>query len=111
MNDVSDATYHIAMKAEVGQTYHISTKRMISIADLVKKICETINVKYTDLVKETEERLGKDQSYMLNSDKLRRELGWKDTIDLEEGITTTIEWVDRNLETLRNLPHEYVHKA
>ena len=111
MDDVSDATYHIATKGEPGNTYHISTREMISIVDLVKRICEMINVNYPDLVEESEERLGKDQSYMLNSNKLRYEFGWQDTIDLEKGIITTIEWVDENLEILRNLPHEYIHKS
>ena len=32
-------------------------------------------------------------------------------IDLEEGIESTIKWVDRNLDILKNLPHEYIHKA
>jgi len=111
MNDVSDATYRIATKAEAGQTYHISTKRMISIVDLVKKICEMISFNDSDLIEETEERLGKDQSYMLDSEKIRKELEWKDRIELEAGIMSTIEWVDKNLETLRNLPHKYIHKS
>ena len=84
---------------------------MVSIVDLVRKICEMIDVNYTDLVKETEERLGKDQSYMLNSEKLRMELEWKDRIDLEEGIATTIEWTDKNLEILKNLPDKYIHQS
>ena len=111
MNDVSDATYRIATKAEAGQTYHISTKRMISIVDLVKKICEMISFNDSDLIEETEERLGKDQSYMLDSEKIRKELEWKDRIELEAGIMSTVEWVDKNLETLRNLPHKYIHKS
>ena len=111
MKDVSDATYRVAMNGIVGDTYHISTKETISIRDLVIKICKSIDMNFYDLVEESEERLGKDQSYMLNSDKIRKELGWKDTIDLEEGIASTIEWVDRNLDTLKNLPHEYIHKS
>jgi len=111
MDDVSDATYRIAMNGIVGDTYHISTKETISIRDLVVKICQSIDMNFYDLVEESEERLGKDQSYMLNSDKIRKELGWKDTIDLEEGIASTIKWIERNLDTLKNLPHEYIHKA
>ena len=84
---------------------------MVSIVDLVRKICEMIDVNYTDLVKETKERLGKDQSYMLNSEKLRMELEWKDIIDLEEGIATTIEWADKNLDILKNLPDKYIHQS
>ena len=73
------------------------------------KICELLNFSFLELIKETEERLGKDQSYMLDSNKLRKELGWQDTIDLEKGIQSTIEWIDKNLDTLRNLSQEYIH--
>ena len=111
VDDVSDATYRIAMNGTVGDTYHISTKEIISIRDLVIKICKSIDMNFYDLVEESEERLGKDQSYKLDSDKIRKELGWQEAIDLEEGIASTIEWVDSNLDTLKNLPHEYIHKA
>jgi dTDP-glucose 4,6-dehydratase len=110
IHDVADATYRIALNGTVGKTYHISTKDTISVRDLVSKICEFINVNFTDLVEESEERLGKDQSYMLDSDKLRKELSWNDTIDLKEGIASTVEWIDSNLDELKNLPHEYIHK-
>jgi len=111
MDDVSDATYKITLNGTVGNTYHISTKETMSIRNLVIEICDLLNVEFTDLVKESDDRLGKDQSYKLNSDKIRKELGWKAAIDLKEGIASTIEWVDSNLETLKNLPHEYIHKA
>jgi len=111
MDDVSDATYRIAMNGIVGDTYHISTKETISIRDLVIKICKLLNVNFSDLVEESEERLGKDQSYKLDSGKIREELGWQDTIDIEEGIASTIEWVDSNLDKLKNLPNKYIHKS
>jgi dTDP-glucose 4,6-dehydratase len=78
---------------------------------LVRKICDFIKVDFSDLVKDSEESLGKDQSYMLNSNKIRTKLSWKNNIGLEKGIISTIEWVDRNLDILKNLPHEYIHKV
>ena len=111
MDDVSDATYRVALNGTVGETYHISTLQTISIRDLVRKICDFIKVDFSDLVKDSEESLGKDQSYMLNSNKIRTKLSWKNNIGLEKGIISTIEWVDRNLDILKNLPHEYIHKA
>ena len=111
MDDVSDATYRIALNGIVGDTYHISTKETISIRDLVIKICKSIDMNFYDLVEESEERLGKDQSYKLDSDKICEELRWQDTIGIEEGIASIIEWVDSNLDTLKNLSHKYIHKA
>ncbi len=111
MDDVSDATYRILKDGNVGQTYHISTNELISIRELVRKICNLMEIDFLDLVEESEERLGKDQSYKLASNKIRKELGWEDSINLDKGITSTINWIDDNLKTLKKLPHNYIHKS
>ena len=111
INDVADATYRVAINGQAGNTYHLSATNTISIRNLVIKICEDLKVNFSDLVDESEDRLGKDQSYMLNSNKIRKQLGWVDTIGLDQGIQSTIEWVDSNLETLKNLPFKYIHKS
>jgi dTDP-glucose 4,6-dehydratase len=111
INDVADATYKIALKGKIGETYHISTEDIISVRKLVIKICEIMLVKFSDLVEDSDERLGKDQSYMLDSIKLRKEQKWKNNINLEEGLLSTIKWIDESLETLKNLPHKYIHKT
>ena len=111
INDVADATYKIALKGKIGETYHISTKDIISVRKLVIKICEIMLVKFSDLVEDSDERLGKDQSYMLDSIKLRKEQKWKNNINLEEGLLSTIKWIDESLETLKTLPHKYIHKT
>nr|WP_258316501.1 GDP-mannose 4,6-dehydratase [Cylindrospermopsis raciborskii] len=109
IEDVADATYRVAMEGVPGETYHISTQEIVSIRGLVEQICELTGVAFTDLVEVTEERLGKDQAYLLDSEKIRSELGWQDEIGLSEGLRKTLDWVDRNLETLRKLPWDYVH--
>jgi dTDP-glucose 4,6-dehydratase len=111
INDVANATYKIALDGIIGDTYHLSSKTTISIRSLVKKICDFLNVNFSDLVEDSEERLGKDQSYKLDSDKIRKELGWHDKINLEKGIISTIDWVDSNIKILQKLPHEYIHKS
>ena len=77
IKDACEATYLICKEGKIGQDYHISTKAAHSI----KEVVEMVGCKYH----ETEDRLGKDEFYLLNSDKLRS-LGWSETISLEEGI-------------------------
>jgi len=110
MADVANATLKVALKGKIGETYHISKKSTISIRDLVSKICKMLEVNFNDLVEETEDRLGKDQSYLLESSKLREELGWIDTIQLDEGLRETLSWVKGNLSALKELPLDYQHK-
>lgn len=111
IQDVADATYRVALQGTPGETYHISTNQLISIRGLVERICQLTQVDFDDLVAIAPDRLGKDQSYQLNSDKLRTELDWQDTITLEQGLTETLTWVDTHLDTLKSLPLEYIHKA
>lgn len=77
IRDACEATYQICKEGQVGETYHISTNKAHSI----KEVVEMIGCKYEPAT----ERLGKDQAYLLNSDKLR-DMGWQDKITLEEGL-------------------------
>lgn len=110
MDDVSNATWMIAQQAPVGETYHISTDRIISIRDLVELICVRLGKDFSACVEVVGERLGKDSAYWLNSQKLRSTLGWADTIPLEDGIGHTIDWVQRHLAELQGQPAHYIHK-
>ena len=111
INDVVKATYNLALKAEPGSCWHISTNEAISIRDLVKKMCEMTNSEFNSIVNEVGERLGKDKNYLLNSDNLRSNFNWSDKISLHNGIEETMSWIDQNLDLLNTLPWEYVHKA
>jgi dTDP-glucose 4,6-dehydratase len=110
MRDVSDATWKIMLNGKNGNTYHISTDNVISIHDLVLKVCDKLGVPFEDHVEIVGERLGKDAAYHLDSTKLRAELGWKDKIGLEEGLDECIAWVRRNFDVLKNQPYDYIHK-
>lgn len=110
IEDVADATYRVALQGTPGDAYHISGNQTVSIRGLVEQIANLTGVAFEDLATVAEERLGKDQAYLLDSQKIRRELGWQDNISLADGLMTTLAWVDDNLPTLSALPMEYIHK-
>ena len=110
MDDVSAATFKIALDGIPGDSYHISTNETITIRGLVEKICELTNANFSELVEVSEDRLGKDQAYLLNSTKLRENFTWQDKINLEQGLIDTLSWVDNNIEILKSLPADYIHK-
>jgi dTDP-glucose 4,6-dehydratase len=77
----------------------------------VDLICQRMGARLEDVAEIVGERVGKDAAYQLNSDKIRKDLGWTDKVSLEQGIGQTIDWVDANLAALQTLPQSYVHKA
>lgn len=110
MDDVSDATYKIALNGIPGNSYHISTRDTVTIRELVEQISVLTQVDFSELVEVSEDRLGKDQAYLLESSKVRNELNWEDQISLRQGLKETLSWIDGNLETLKKLPADYIHK-
>lgn len=110
IDDVSEATWLIAQGGEIGQAYHISTERLISIRDLVQMICDKLDKNFDESVKIVSERLGKDSAYCLNSTKLQNKLGWSARITLEDGIDQTVSWANANSSDLAELPLNYIHK-
>lgn len=110
MNDVSSATWRIALEAPLGETYHISTNDIVTIRELVQRICNRLKVNFDDAAESVGERLGKDAAYMLDSSKLRQALGWKDDVSLDTGIDECIAWVRNNLDELKRQPFDYQHK-
>ena len=110
IKDVVEATLKLALEGEPGSSWHISTKESISIRELVQNICILTNSNFDELIEETKDRLGKDQSYLLNSQKLRNCLNWEDKIDIHTGLKDTLKWIDLHLPRLKKLPWEYIHK-
>jgi len=111
MRDVCDATYKIMVDGRDGDTYHISTNEVISIRELVERICSKLDVDFDQHVEVVGERIGKDSAYHLDSTKVRTQLGWQDHIDLDQGLNECIAWVKSYFEVLKTQPYDYQHKA
>jgi dTDP-glucose 4,6-dehydratase len=109
--DAMQATLRLAQEADPGTTWHLSTREPISIRALVQRICEGCGVAFSTVVEESGERLGKDQSYLLDSSSIREAFGWSDQVSLKEGLSDTLAWVDDHLDLLKTLPWSYQHKA
>ena len=110
IDDVSNATLLIARNGNIGEDYHISTDRLVSISELVDLIYTLSGKVNSGSNQEIEDRVGKDQGYFLSSSKVRKELGWSPEHELESGLAQSIKWVERYIDDLAGLPLEYFHK-
>ena len=110
MDDVSVILYKILKdKNNIGQTYHISTKKFVSIKKLVEIILKILKIKKT-LIKNVKERDGKDFGYYLDTSKIIKEYKLKNKTNLEQGLRKTIYWINNNLHIIKNLSLDYKHK-
>ena len=53
-----------------------------------------MDYEYDDLVTNTKERIGKDEDYYLNNNKLKK-LGWLPETHINNGLQKTIDWYRR----------------
>lgn len=109
--DVADATYRVCKTEKTGEVYHIAPREEgRSIYDLVRQICDRMNVSFERHVKLIDENFGQDQIFSLSSDKIRKELGWCEQVKFEYGLDETLNWIEENWENIKDYPDEYKHK-
>lgn len=108
--DVADGILKAMEEGKAGESYHFSTDEFVSIRHVVEKVAEVANIPLSDFVQISEDRPGKDQAYLMDASKARRELGWVPKHSLEDGIGTTFRWIEKNLDLILTLPQNYIHK-
>jgi dTDP-glucose 4,6-dehydratase len=111
ITDVVEATYGLCFAGVPGETYHISSNELVSIKDLVTEVASMVGVDAGTLIEEVPDRAGKDETYQLDSSKIRALLAWQETISVSQGLDQVRGWITDNLEHFRGLPRDYVHKA
>jgi len=85
------------------EVYNLGTGKLTENINLVQILIERLNKKLndkyinTDLIKYVEDRLGHDREYRLDCRKIKDQLNWKETFDLQMGLEKTIEWYSNKI--------------
>jgi dTDP-glucose 4,6-dehydratase len=109
-DDIADAIISSASKGAIGEAYHFSSENFYTIRQVVELICGHLGVAFDSLVEVVPDRPGKDQAYLMDSSKSRKDLGWEDKVSLSQGIDATAKWVQDSLKEICSLPLDYIHK-
>jgi dTDP-glucose 4,6-dehydratase len=78
-----------------GETYNVGSGVEKSIDEIADAVLE-LTGKPASLKTIVPDRPGHDRRYLLDSAKLRDELGWRDEIPFAEGLSETVRWYDSN---------------
>ncbi len=85
------AIERILLDGTVGETYNVGTGVERSIEELADLVIDTLG-KPSSLKTIVPDRPGHDRRYLLDSSKIRQELGWEPQIDFDDGVRSTVEW-------------------
>jgi dTDP-glucose 4,6-dehydratase len=80
-----------------GETYNVGSRVEKSIAEIADAVLEHTD-KPESLKTIVPDRPGHDRRYLLDSTKIREELGWSDEVGWAEGIAQTVAWYADNRE-------------
>lgn len=106
-DDFCEGINRMITKGSIGNIYHFSGDKYVSIKEIIKIICRLKKVKFNNFVKITQDRTGKDNFYKLNSSFTKKKLDWKCKTDIEKGIKKTLEFYDNNYKSLSSQPLNY----
>lgn len=93
VEDVCKAVEKILFSGKLGEIYNIGTDCELSVLDVAKILVKKIigeDVNYENYITFVEDRKFNDIRYAINSNKLR-ELGWKEEVKFDEGLSQTIK--------------------
>ena len=101
VKDNCEALYRIFKKGKIGENYNVGSGIRLRNIDLVKLILSiakknNISVKNKNKILYVKDRPGHDKRYALNSNKIKKKLGWKHKTSLKKGLSHTIEWYLKN---------------
>lgn len=102
-----DKVFH---QGEEGETYNIGGFNEWKNLDIVELLCDVMDRKLGNpeghsrqLITFVTDRAGHDRRYAIDASKIKKELGWKPSLQFEEGIEKTVDWYLDNQDWLDHI--------
>ncbi len=99
VDDHNNAVWTIVNKGKTGETYNIGGENEWENIKLVNVLCEKMAVftgkekdHYKKFITFVKDRPGHDMRYAINCDRIKNELGWRQSVDFDGGLDRTITW-------------------
>ena len=103
VEDHADALLLVAEKGAVGRSYNIGGENERTNLELVRTLCAILDAQrpkvsgnYADQITFVTDRPGHDARYAIDPSRIRRELDWRPSVTVEEGLARTVAWYLEN---------------
>tara|TARA_B100000073_G_scaffold233208_1_gene194876 strand:+ start:2725 stop:3738 length:1014 start_codon:yes stop_codon:yes gene_type:complete len=107
VKDHCEALLKVFLRGKLGQFYNIGSNKNLNNLEVTKKLLNTsrklINFGNKVKIKFIKDRPGHDIRYALNSNKIRKELGWYPKTNFSKGIKLTLDWYFENKSYYKSL--------
>ena len=110
VEDHARALLTVLRDGAVGESYNIGGDSEATNINIVRAICEILDDRrpraggpHSDLIEFVTDRPGHDRRYAIDATKVRRELGWRPSVTLRQGLEATVDWYLSNEDWWRPL--------
>ena len=107
VKDHCEALIKVFLKGKIGEFYNIGSNKNLNNLEVTKKLLKTskklINLGNKVKIKFIKDRPGHDIRYALNSNKIKKELGWYPKTNFSKGIKLTLDWYFENKSYYKSL--------
>ncbi len=114
VKDHCEALLKVFLKGKIGEFYNIGsnknlnnlqvTKELIKISKNIIKLGKKVKISFV------KDRPGHDVRYALNSDKIKKTLGWEPKTNFRQGIYLTFDWYLKNKSYFKSLSKKDIVK-
>lgn len=102
VEDHARAITLILEKGKIGETYCIGGDGERENIWIVKELLRLLD-RDESSIEYVKDRPGHDRRYAINFSKIKTELGWEPSVNLEEGLARTVEWFKVNETWWKNV--------
>jgi len=114
VKDHCEALIKIFLKGKVGEFYNIGSNKNLNNLQVAREILINSNkifkIGNKVKIKLIKDRPGHDVRYALNSNKIKKKLGWKPKINFTKGLKLTINWYLKNMDYYNSIKKIDIHK-
>lgn len=94
--------------APLGRIYNCGPERPTSIREVVERTAAAMGKPFEEICEMSEDRLGQDSRYWLESSAIKRDLGWEPEVGWDEGLAEMVAWGEKYRDEIRAWPTDYV---
>jgi len=105
VSDAVKAFEIILLKGKISEIYNIGSKDEVSVLEVHRRLCQKFKLNANEYLNFIEDRPFNDHRYTMNSNKLKG-LGWKQEIELDEGLNKCIDWYCQKYDQIKHLKLE-----
>tara|TARA_B100000945_G_scaffold320932_1_gene332829 strand:- start:22 stop:1017 length:996 start_codon:yes stop_codon:yes gene_type:complete len=106
--DLGRAIHLVSESAPLGKVYNAGPEKPTSIKEVVERVSKAMKIPFENICEMSEDRLGQDSRYWLDSSLIKKDVGWTPMIGWDEGLEEMVGWGRQYEDKIKDWPVDYV---